>query len=104
MSLDVLVLVGSLLLPSAGMAAEECVVYGKVYRADTNINMELKSTCVIRVERNRSALVLKSVYRSVEIRVPKNTGVYPFMYQWGQNTAQFGEEEVEISFGPAGES
>jgi hypothetical protein len=104
MRLAVLVFIAALLVPSRGWSLDNCVVYGKVYRTGGAINLELNSTCGIRVDRTRSFLVLTSHYRTVEIQVPRESGVYPFLYEWGQNTATFGEEEVDISFGPAGES
>ena len=104
MRFSALAVIVALLIPASGWSVDPCVVYGKVYRVGGAINLELNSTCGIHVDRTRSLLVLTSHYRTVEIQVPRDSGVYPFLYEWGQNTATFGEEEVDISFGPAGES
>jgi hypothetical protein len=108
MWLSAMILVGLVLAGAADASAtsvtQDCVIVGEVGTTPGQLSANLFSNCPLRVERKARLLIIKGRHRNIEVRVPESPGLHDFVYRWGQRTAQIGDQDVEIAFGPAGET
>ena len=86
------------------LAVQDCVIMGKVYNIAGETGANLFSNCPLAITQKARVLIIKGRHRDVEVRFPENPGVYDFVYHWGQSTAQLDNHDVDIAFGPAGET
>lgn len=81
---------------------QPCVVYGEIVSSVSEMTAQLSSNCPIQIEQKGRGIIMTSPRWVVAALIPDEPGVHEFVYQWGQMTARFGDQELTIAFGPAG--
>jgi hypothetical protein len=88
--------------PVEGTRNQPCVVYGEIVSSVSDMTAQLSSNCPIQIEQKGRGIIMTSPRWVVAALIPEEPGVHEFVYQWGQMTARFGDQELTIAFGPAG--
>ena len=107
MWLSMLLLAGSLssgiVIPIQGNIPQACFIYGEVFFSANQINAMLSSNCPISIERKERRVIMKGQHRVAHFMIPEVPGLHEFIYRWGNRSAHFDDEEIEVAVGSGAE-
>ena len=107
MWLSTLLLAGSLssgiAIPIESNIPQACFIYGEVFFSANQITAVLSSNCPISIERKERRVIMKGQHRVAHFVIPEIPGIHEFIYRWGNRSAHFDDEEIEVAVGSGAE-
>ena len=88
-------------MPVQNSFPQACFVFGEVFWSENQVSAMLSSNCPIHIERKESLITMTARSKTVVFMLPEDPGVHSFVYRWGNRTALFDEEKIEVGLGPS---
>src|SRR5256712_9191029 len=88
---------GGLAVPVQSSMPQACFVYGEVFWSPVQTTAMLSSNCKIHIERQERLIIMKGQNRTIRFQIPEEPGMHEFIYRWGQPTAHFDDELVQVA-------
>src|SRR2546422_4832805 len=88
---------GGLAVPVQSSMPQACFVYGEVFWSPVQTTAMLSSNCKIHIERHERLIIMKGQNRTIRFQIPEEPGMHEFIYRWGQPTAHFDDELVQVA-------
>src|SRR2546422_11189247 len=88
---------GGLAVPVQSSMPQACFVYGEVFWSTVQVTAMLSSNCKIHIERQERVIIMKGQNRTIRVLIPEEPGMHEFIYRWGQPTAHFDDELVQVA-------
>src|SRR5437867_7970527 len=84
-------------VPVQSSMPQACFVYGEVFWSPVQTTAMLSSNCRIHIERQERLIIMKGQNRTIRFQIPEEPGMHEFIYRWGQPTAHFDDELVQVA-------